>query len=103
MAKPIVGAAVMTVVPPRLPVRALAAWPRFLLTHVAGGAVLGPLFTAAILHLDPQGVGSLVLGSDMAVMIIGVMAFSCAALTACGMLATAMAQFDAYPPPPPAR
>lgn len=49
--------------------------------------------------LDTGGVRSLILSSDMPALATVTMALLCASLASCGMLATAMAQFESYPTP----
>lgn len=83
--------------------QALAAWPRFLLTHASFGLVLGLAFTGALLALDAHGIASLIFAGETQAAPIAVLALSCASLAACGSLATAMLQFEAYAGPELAR
>ncbi|GGH26820.1 hypothetical protein GCM10007036_34920 [Alsobacter metallidurans] len=82
--------------------QALAAWPRFLLTHAGFGLVLGLAFTAALLALDAHGIASLIFAGETQAAPIAALALSSASLATCGSLATAMLQFHAYAGPQPA-
>jgi hypothetical protein len=72
--------------------RRLSEWPRFLLLNLAGGLALGAGFTAALVGLDAQGLGRLVLTSDAPMSILALLAGLSSGLAACGLIGTGLAQ-----------
>ncbi|WP_406854160.1 hypothetical protein ABEG18_16575 [Alsobacter sp. KACC 23698] len=72
--------------------RRLSEWPRFLMFNLAGGFALGAGFTAALVGLDAQGLGRLVLTSDAPGPALALIASVSTGLAVCGLIGTGLAQ-----------